>query len=207
MISTHWRKVHEPSKRELRLLDVLARQAADLIESKRADEEVRESEARMRATVEQATAGVARCDVKGRIVFVNQKLCDMIGYTESELIGKTFADVMHQDDLDINSRLFRESIRDSKPFELEKRFIRKDGGILWADVSAGAVRGADGKTQSTVFVVVDVTARKKAEAALRRSKQLLEMRVRARTLELNRTTKSWKRKSAGVKAWKEKSSL
>ncbi len=189
MISNHWRKVHEPSKRELRLLDVLARQAADLIESKRADEEVRESEARMRATVEQATAGVARCDVNGRIVFVNQKLCDMIGYTESELIGKTFADVMHQDDLDINSRLFRELIRDSKPFELEKRFIRKDGGILWADVSAGAVRGADGKTQSTVFVVVDVTARKKAEAALRRSKQLLEMRVRARTLELNRANK------------------
>ena len=100
MISNHWRKVHEPSKRELRLLDVLARQAADLIESKRADEEVRESEARMRATVEQATAGVARCDVNGRIVFVNQKLCDMVGYTESELIGKTFADVTHPDDLD-----------------------------------------------------------------------------------------------------------
>ena len=69
--------MHEPSKRELRLLDVLARQAADLIESKRADEEVRESEARMRATVEQATAGVARCEINGRIVFVNQKLCDM----------------------------------------------------------------------------------------------------------------------------------
>ena len=189
MISNHWRKVHEPSKRELRLLDVLARQAADLIESKRADEEVRESEARMRATVEQATAGVARRDINGRIVFVNQKLCDMVGYTESELIGKTFADVTHPDDSDVNRRLFRELIRDGKPYELEKRFIRKDGGILWADVSAGAVRGADGKTQSTVTVVVDVTARKKAEAALRRSKQLLEMRVRARTLELNKANK------------------
>ena len=120
MISNHWRKVHEPSKRELRLLDVLARQAADLIESKRADEEVRESEARMRATVEQATAGVARCDVNGRIVFVNQKLCDMIGYTESELIGKTFADVTHPDDSDINSRLFQELIRDGKPYRARK---------------------------------------------------------------------------------------
>jgi len=120
---------------------------------------------------------------------VNQKLCDMVGYTESELIGKTFTDVTHPDDLDVNRRLFRELIRDGKPYELEKRFIRKDGGILWADVSAGAVRGADGKTQSTVTVVVDVTARKKAEAALRRSKQLLEMRVRARTLELNKANK------------------
>jgi PAS domain S-box-containing protein len=181
--------VHEPSKRELRLLDVLARQAADLIESKRADEEVRESEARMRATVEQAAAGVARCDVDGRIVFANQKLCDMLGYTESELICKTFADVTHPEDLAINRRLFQELIRNGRPFELEKRFIRKDGGILWADVSAGAVRGADGKTQSSVAVIVDVTARKKAEAALRRSKQLLEMRVRARTRELNNANK------------------
>ena len=111
MISNHWRKVHEPSKRELRLLDVLARQAADLIESKRADEEVRESEARMRATVEQATAGMARCDVKGRIVFANQKLCEMVGYTGSELLGKTFADLTHPDDLDDNSRLFQNCSR------------------------------------------------------------------------------------------------
>jgi len=189
MISNHWRKVHEPSKRELRLLDVLARQAADLIESKRADDEVRESEARMRATVEQATAGVSRCDVDGRITFANQKLCKMIGYTESELIGKTFADVTHPDDLDGNRRLFQKLVSDGKPYELEKRFIRKDGRILWADVSTGAVRGVDGKTQSAVAVIVDITARKKAEAALRRSKQLLEMRVRARTLELNRSNK------------------
>jgi PAS domain S-box-containing protein len=173
----------------LGLLDVLARQAADLIEWKRADDEVRESEARMRATVEQATAGVARCDVKGRLIFVNQKLCDILGYTEVELIGKTFADVTHPEDLDTNMRLFQQMIRDGKPFGLEKRFIRKAGGILWADVSAGAVRGVDGKTQSTVAVVVDITARKQAEAALQKSNEILEQRVRERTQELNLTNK------------------
>jgi signal transduction histidine kinase len=80
-------------------------------------------------------------------------------------------------------------IRDGKPFELEKRFIRKDGGILWADVSAGAVRGPDGKTQSTVAVVVDVTARKEAETALQKSNEILEQRVRERTQELHKANK------------------
>jgi PAS domain S-box-containing protein len=189
IISNHWRKVHEPSKRELRLLDVLARQAADLIEWKRADEEVRESEARMRATVEQATVGVARCNVKGRIIFVNRKLCNMLGYTESELIGKSFADVTHRGDLHLNRHLFQQLIKDGKPYELEKRFIRKDGRILWADVSAGAVRGVDGKTLSTVAVVVDVTARKQAETELQKSNEMLEQRVRERTHQLHVTNK------------------
>jgi PAS domain S-box-containing protein len=189
IISNHWREIHEPSKRELRLLDVLARQAADLIEWKRADDEVRASEARMRATVEQATAGVARCDVNGRITFANQKLCQMLGFPETELIGKTFEDVTHPEDLGTNRVLFRKLIGQGKPFEVEKRFIRKDGGVLWADVSAGAVRGVDGKTQSTVAVVVDVTARKKAEAELQKANEALEQRVRERTRELHMTNK------------------
>ena len=187
MISTHWRNVHEPSKRELRLLDVLARQAADLIESKRADDEVRESEARMRATVEQATAGVARSDVDGRIIFANQKLCEMLGYTESELIGKTIGDVTHPDDSKENIGLFRQLIRDGKPFEMEKRYVRKDGSILWGHVSVSPVRDATGKITSAVAVAVDVTARKEAEAELQRSNELLERRVRERTRELRKT--------------------
>jgi len=189
MISNHWRTVHKPSKRELRLLDVLGRQAADLIEWKRADEEVRESEARMRATVEQATAGVARGDVNGRIIFVNEKFCQMLGYTESELIGKVAADLTHPEDLQRTAVRFEQLIKDGTPFEIEKRYIRKNRSILWADVSVGAVRGADGKTQSTVAVVVDVTARKEAETALQKSNEMLEQRVRERTHELHLTNK------------------
>jgi PAS domain S-box-containing protein len=185
MISTHWQDVYEPSKRELRLLDVMARQAADLIEWKHADDEVRESEARMRATVEQATAGMARCDPSGRFIFVNRRLCQMLGYTELELLGKTIDEVTHRDDVDENMRLFRRMINNGKPFEIEKRYIRKDGSVLWADVSASAVRRVGGKIQSTVAVIVDVTDRKKAEMALQKSHELLEERVRDRTRELN----------------------
>jgi PAS domain S-box-containing protein len=184
MLSNHWRQPHQPSVRELRLLDVLRRQAADLLERVHAEEALRESEARMRATVEQATAGVARCDTTGRITFANGTLCQMLGYTQSELIGKSFAELTHPDHVKDNIRRFAQMIRDAKPYEIEKRYICKDGSILWADVSASAVPGTDGKTQSAVSVIVDITSRKRAEAALRRSKQLLELRVRARTLAL-----------------------
>ena len=189
MISTHWREVHEPSARELRLLDVMARQAADLIEWKRSDDEVRESEARMRATVEQATAGVGSCDMRGRIVFANRTLCQMLGYNESELIGKTIADVTHPDDAKENVALFARLIRKGKPFDIEKRYVRKNGSILWGHVSVSPVRDAAGEIKSAVAVAVDVTARKEAEASLQKSKQLLEQRVRGRTHELRKTNK------------------
>ena len=131
------------------------------IQHKQDEEALRESEARMRATVEQATAGMARCDVNGRIIFANQTLCQMLSYTRSELLEKSLAELTHPDNAKENMRQFAQMVHGGKPYEIEKRYIRKDGSILWADVSASAVPGLDGKTQSTVSVIVDVTARKK----------------------------------------------
>ena len=182
---TYYDAPHAFTDDELKLATTIASQLAQAIEHKRDADALRESEARMRATVEQATAGVSRCDVNGRITFANRTLCQMLGYAESELIGKTFEAVTHRDDVKENMHSFRRMIQEGKPFEMEKRYIRKDGSILWVDVSASAVRGPDGKTQSTVAVVVDITARKNAEVALQRSKRLLEQRVRDRTRELH----------------------
>jgi signal transduction histidine kinase len=82
-------------------------------------------------------------------------------------------------------RFFQRMIRGGKPFEIEKRYIRKDGSVLWADVSASAVCGANGKTQSTVAVVVDITTRKKMGEALQRSNRALERLVDERTKALS----------------------
>ncbi len=180
---------HSFTDNEIRLATTIAREVSQAIQHKQDEEALRESEARMRATVEQATAGMARWHIDGRIIFANRRLCQMLGYTRSELLGKSLADLTHPDDAKDNVPRFAQMVHGGKPYEIEKRYIRKDGSVLWADVSASAVPGPDGKTQSTVSVIVDVTGRKKAEAALRRSKQLLEMRVRARTLELNRANK------------------
>ena len=189
---TYYDTPHAFTDDELKLAATIATQLAQAIEQKRGEEALRDSEERMRATVERATAGMVRYDTHGRFVFVNRTFCQMLGYTESELIGKTIASVTHRDDVKENMRSFRRMIREGKPFEMEKRYICKDGSILWADVSASAVRGSDGKIQSSVAVVVDITARKKAEAALQKSKELLELRVRERTGELRVANKQLK---------------
>jgi PAS domain S-box-containing protein len=181
---TYYDAPHVFTDDELKLATTIATQLAQAIEHKRDEEALRESEAHLRATVEQATASVLRYDTHGRFVFVNRAFCQMLGYGQSELVGKTIADVTHRNDVKKHMRLFRQMIQDGKPFEMEKRYLRKDGSVLWADVSSGPVRGPDGKTQSAIAVIVDITDRKNAEAALQRSKQLLEQRVREGTGEL-----------------------
>ena len=182
---TYYDTPHVFTDDEVKLATTIATQVAQAIEHKRDEEALRESEARLRATVEQATAGVARCDTNGRIVFANRTLCKMLGYTESELIGKSVADVTHPDDLEKTMRLFQRMIQLGKAFDVEKRYLRKDGSILWAAVSASAVREPHGKAQSTVAVIVDITARKKMELVLQKSNEALEALVDQRTKALS----------------------
>jgi len=181
---TYYNEPHVFTDSELSLSVTIARQLTLGIEQKRGDQALRESEARMRATVEQATAGMAGCNADGRIRFVNQRFCEMLGYDQSELIGKKISDITHPDEVRQNIHLFERTIREGKPYEIEERCVRKDGSILWADVSASAVRDEKGRTKSVVAMVVDITARKKAEAALRQSKTLLEKLVQQRTKAL-----------------------
>ncbi|HEY6152582.1 MAG TPA: PAS domain S-box protein [Candidatus Udaeobacter sp.] len=179
------RKTHVFTRHELELATAIGRHLAQVIEHERNEAALRESEARMRATVEQATAGVGRCETNGRIVFGNRTLCRMLGYEESELIGKSFAELTHPEDSEENIHLFQRMMRQGKPFEMEKRYVRKDGSVLWGHVSVSPVRDATGKIKSAVAVAVDVTARKEAEKALQKSNELLEQRVRERTRELH----------------------
>jgi PAS domain S-box-containing protein len=108
----------------------------------------------------------------------------MLGYAESKLLGKTVSELTHPDDRRENSRLFRRMVANSVPFELEKRYLRKDGSILWASVSVSPMRDPAGEAQSALAVILDISERKKAEAGLRDAKALLETRVRERTAEL-----------------------
>jgi signal transduction histidine kinase len=90
-------------------------------------------------------------------------------------------------------RLFRRMIAKGKPYELEKRFLRKDGSILWTSVSASPVPDARGKTQSAVAVIIDISDRRKAQAELEDAKNFLEERVREQTEELYTANKELKK--------------
>src|SRR6266699_7353564 len=153
----------------------------DITARKRAEEALRESEERLRAIINQSNAGMANCDLNGRLLFANQKFCEMLGYTESELVGKTIFAITHRDDVDLTTKRFKQMVQKTRPVEMEKRYMRKDHSLVWVDVCDTPVLDAAGKPVSAVAVVIDATQRKKAEAALQKSKAVLEERVRERT--------------------------
>jgi PAS domain S-box-containing protein len=140
----------------------------DVTERRAAEEALRESEARLRALVEQSAAGIAQVDTSGRFVFANQRFCDLIGYTLDELRTRTLQDVTHPDDLPANlASIERTTAAGGTDFHIEKRYVRKDGSPVWVSVSVKIIPGPDGKPASILGVVVDIDARRRAEQAAR----------------------------------------
>jgi PAS domain S-box-containing protein len=138
----------------------------DITVRKRTENALRESEERSRAVIHQSTAGIAGTDLTARIIFANEKFCSMLGYKERELVGKTIFEITHPSDMTESRRLFRRIVTKAEPYQLEKRYRRKDGSTLWVSVSASPLRDAEGKTQSAVSVIIDISDRKKAQAIL-----------------------------------------
>lgn len=156
----------------------------DVTERRLMEKALGESEQRFRAIVNQATAGIIRSTVGGELVFVNQALCHMLGFTEEELIGMTIWQLTHINEFEENKRLFDRLMERGIPFQIENRFIRRDGLNMWVSVSASPVMDSVGRPQSAVLVVVDITDRKEAEEELQQLNLQLENRVRQRTVEL-----------------------
>lgn len=164
----------------------------DLTERKRVEEALRKSEEHLRVIINQSNAGIATCDLTGRFLFANQKFCEMLGYTASELSARTIFTVTHPDDVAVTKRRFAEMVQRRQPIEIEKRYIRKDRSLMWVNVCDTPVLDAAGNPVSAVAVAVDITERKKVEAALQKSKEMLEKRVRERTHELHAANKHLK---------------
>lgn len=130
-------------------------------------EALHESEQLYRGVFENAAAGVLVGDANGRFLKVNNRLCDMLGYTKSELLEKTIYDITHDLDRDITfekgKRLFAGEL-DS--YDLIKRYLHKDGHVVWVEISVSAIHGPDGDVRATIALVSDITARMQAEQAL-----------------------------------------
>ena len=134
------------------------------VEARRA---LTDSEARFRATFENAAVGVALVGSDGSILGANNSLARMLGYSVEELKTRTFQDLTHPDDLATNVSVFnRTLVGEADSYCIEKRYVRKDGGIVWASLTVGCVRKTDGGADYFVSVVQDITDRKHAEARL-----------------------------------------
>jgi PAS domain S-box-containing protein len=144
----------------------------------RHNELLRDSEARARAIFEQAAVGIALTDRGGRFFQANERLCSITGYSREELLGRTFEEITHPDDISRNRELNEALIAGDLPhFEIEKRYLRRDGSAYWVNLTAALVRGASGEPDYVIAVVEDISARKWAEAELRRVNDELEQRV------------------------------
>ena len=141
----------------------------DISAHKRYEAELRDSEERLRATFDQAAVGIAHVGVDGRWQMVNKKLCDIVGYPAEELVTKTFQDITHPDDLELDLDKFGQLLRgEIDNYQMEKRYLCKDGRILWALLTVSLVRGQAGEPRYFVSVIEDIDARKQAEAGLRK---------------------------------------
>lgn len=152
--------------------------ARDVTDQQRAEEALRRSEARFRAIVSQATAAVAQTDLTGRFLFVNRRFCNLLGYSESELLGMRMQEVTDPEDLPHNLELFHRLVNGGPDFILEKRYRRKDGTAVWASVSVGGVR--EGNALRYILAVgFDISVRKRQETQLlainRRQQWLYEL--------------------------------
>jgi PAS domain S-box-containing protein len=156
----------------------------DITERKLAEKALSESEQRFRAIINQSTAGILRSDIDGRAVFVNQAFCDLLGYTESQLIGETIWKFTHSEDQEESRRLFDHLKERGRSFQLEVRLVHSDGSIVWVNISASPILDEVDQPQSAVFILVDITERKQAEQDLQELNLQLENRVQARTAEL-----------------------
>jgi len=139
----------------------------DISERKRAEKSLSDSEERFRTTFENAGIGMALVDMHGRPIQSNPALEKMLGYSKEELAAMVFTEFTHPDERDTDMALYRELMAGRRNrYEIEKRYIRKDGQALWGRLIASLVRTADGKPQYGVGMVEDITERKRAVEAL-----------------------------------------
>ncbi|HWO42418.1 MAG TPA: ATP-binding protein [Candidatus Eisenbacteria bacterium] len=182
MISTHWREPHEPGASELRMLDVLARQAADLIERAQSDKALRERERELADFFENSPVGLHWIGADGVILRANQAELDLLGTTRDEYIGRHIADFYA--DRGVGEDILRRFARGETLRSYAARKRCKDGSIKHVLIDGNVLWGKNGEFIHARCFTRDVTEQRRAEAALRSLNAELEERVAARTTEL-----------------------
>ena len=134
--------------------------------------ELRQSEELFRTVFEQAAVGIAQLSQDGAFLQVNTKFCRIVGYRKEEFSDLTFRDITHPDDLHLDeAHVARVIAGEIDAFEIEKRYVRKDGRPVWIRLYSNVVRDEAGGVKYAVAVVTDISLRKEAEQALQESEE------------------------------------
>jgi diguanylate cyclase (GGDEF)-like protein/PAS domain S-box-containing protein len=139
----------------------------DVTAQRAAEGGLREAKERFQKAFDHASIGMCLVDVHGRFTQVNRALCDMLGRDEPELLALRIADVTHPDDISAtNATVAVATTGHAAPHRLEKRYLRPDGRIVWAQVTICTIHSENGESPYFVTQVEDVTERREAEARL-----------------------------------------
>ncbi|MDZ7955747.1 PAS domain S-box protein, partial [Nostoc sp. DedQUE09] len=169
MISTHWCKHHRPSDRELRFLDLLARQAADLIEQRQGEAALRESEARMQSITNLVPDLLWDSEPNGFTNWYNQQWLEYTGQTFEQAIGWGWVDTIHPDDREGSAQRYREATEQGVRLRQEHRIRRYDGEYRWFVVNAFPLKDESGKVIKMYGAATDIHEARVAMEALRES--------------------------------------
>ncbi len=169
----------EPYEHEI--IELMARDIGQSIATMQTKKALEKSENRFRNTFEQATVGISHISLEGRFLRVNQKLCDILGYTSQELMKLRFQDITYAEDLALDKRYVPQVIAgvlDSCTYE--KRYIHADGSVIWANLTFGLAILAKGESAHFIAIVEDISDRKQTELALAQSREQLEQASQAK---------------------------
>lgn len=134
----------------------------DITDRRRAEEALRTSEERLRTIFEEAPVGISLVDPDGRYIAVNPARRRMLGYDDEDLAGRHYLDFTHPDDIGSDRAANRQASETG--FGLEKRFVRRDGSVIWNQVAVRTLRDEAGEVRYSISIAEDVTERKEAEA-------------------------------------------
>lgn len=148
----------------------------DITTRKRAEVDLKASEVVNRVTFDRAPVGMIHAAPDGRLLRVNDRLCRMLGFAREELLGFTFRDITHPDDLAASLALTQETLAGRREgFSTEKRYLRKDASPLWASLTVSLIRDERGEPSHFIAVILDISETKATEKRLR--EQLAELRA------------------------------
>lgn len=158
----------------------------------RANQALRDSEEQFRAVISQSSTGMAQCELDGRFIQVNGRFCEIVGYAENELLGMRMDEITYPDDLHENARLFETMMTTGESFEIEKRYVRKDGSLVWVANSVSGLKDSSGRIQRVAAIITDISERKRAQEIERQLAAIVASSDDAiLSIDLNMIITSW----------------